>query len=91
MRIRPATPRDVTAIATIHVETWQVVYRGQVPDEYLERLSVDAGSRHGGTSWRRRHGRRRVSSSRRPMAATSSDSPTSLPAAMTMRRLERRR
>lgn len=41
MRVRPATPRDVTAIATIHVETWQVAYRGQVPDEYFERLSVD--------------------------------------------------
>jgi len=41
MRVRPATPGDVIAIATIHVETWQVAYRGQVPDEYLERLSVD--------------------------------------------------
>lgn len=41
MRVRPATARDVTAIATIHVKTWQVAYQGQVPDESLERLSVD--------------------------------------------------
>jgi len=41
MRVRPATPSDVTAIATIHVETWQVAYRSQVPEEYLEGLSVD--------------------------------------------------
>ena len=32
MRVRPATPGDVTAIAIVHVETWQVAYRGQVPD-----------------------------------------------------------
>ncbi|MGQ0745018.1 MAG: GNAT family N-acetyltransferase [Acidimicrobiales bacterium] len=41
MRVRPATASDVMAIAAIHVKTWQAAYRGQVPDEYLERLSVD--------------------------------------------------
>jgi GNAT superfamily N-acetyltransferase len=28
-------------IATIHVEAWQAAYRGIVPDEYLDSLSID--------------------------------------------------
>lgn len=33
-------PEDARAIAEIHVRTWQVAYRGLVPDEVLEGLSV---------------------------------------------------
>ncbi len=41
MNVRPATPADVPAIAEVHVATWRVAYRGQVPDAYLDGLSVD--------------------------------------------------
>jgi hypothetical protein len=39
--IRSATPGDARAIATIHVEAWRAAYRGIVPDEYLDSLSID--------------------------------------------------
>lgn len=39
--VRPATESDAEDIARVHVETWKVAYREQVPDEYLEGLAVD--------------------------------------------------
>jgi ribosomal protein S18 acetylase RimI-like enzyme len=39
--IRSATPGDARAIAMIHVEAWRAAYRGIVPDEYLDSLSID--------------------------------------------------
>jgi ribosomal protein S18 acetylase RimI-like enzyme len=39
--IRSATPDDARVIATIHVEAWRTAYRGIVPDEYLNSLSID--------------------------------------------------
>jgi ribosomal protein S18 acetylase RimI-like enzyme len=41
MRIREAELPDARAIAEIHVRAWQAVYRGQLPDAYLDALSVD--------------------------------------------------
>lgn len=41
MIIRAATLGDVPEIAEIHVSTWQVAYRGQVPNSLLDGLSVD--------------------------------------------------
>lgn len=38
--IRPATLDDATAIAAIHVRSWQAIYRGQMSDELLDNLSV---------------------------------------------------
>lgn len=40
--IRVAVEADLAAIARIHVATWQTCYRGIMPDEFLERLSVRA-------------------------------------------------
>lgn len=40
MRIRPANVADAGAIARVHVRSWQVAYRGDVPDDYLEDLDV---------------------------------------------------
>ncbi len=40
MPIRSAEPGDESAIAELHVVAWQVTYRGMVPDEYLDGLSV---------------------------------------------------
>src|SRR5690242_10658505 len=39
--VRRATPDDARAIAAVHVGTWQVAYRGQVPDEFLDGLDVE--------------------------------------------------
>ena len=36
--IRKGCEHDAARIAEIHVKTWQVAYRGQVPDAYLDAL-----------------------------------------------------
>jgi RimJ/RimL family protein N-acetyltransferase len=36
--VRPATADDAAALAAVHVRSWQVAYRGQVPQEHLDRL-----------------------------------------------------
>lgn len=41
MIARAAVPEDALAIATIHVSAWQSAYRGIVPDEYLDSLSIE--------------------------------------------------
>lgn len=38
---RPARPDDARTIASIHIDTWRVVYRGHMPDELLDGLSLD--------------------------------------------------
>ncbi len=38
---RNAHSDDVRGIAEVHVRSWQAAYRGQVPDSYLEGLSVE--------------------------------------------------
>ena len=43
--LRPMTERDARAVASIHVRTWQVAYRGQLPDDFLERLSAEVDER----------------------------------------------
>lgn len=46
---RPAVREDVSLIADLHTRSWQVAYRGMLPDEYLddhcprERLAVWTG------------------------------------------------
>lgn len=47
--VRPATVDDATAIGTIHVEAWRAAYRGLLPDDLLDGLSVEQRV----TSWRR--------------------------------------
>jgi ribosomal protein S18 acetylase RimI-like enzyme len=39
--VRKATVQDASAIAVVHVRSWQVAYRGHMPDEYLDGLDVD--------------------------------------------------
>src|SRR5262245_28408875 len=39
--VRGATADDARAIAEVHVASWRWAYRGQVPGEILESLSVD--------------------------------------------------
>jgi RimJ/RimL family protein N-acetyltransferase len=38
--VRRALPADAPAIAEIHVRSWQAAYRGLIPDEVLDGLSV---------------------------------------------------
>ncbi len=39
--IRNAAPSDASVIAKIHVRTWQCAYRGQIPDSFLDAMSVE--------------------------------------------------
>lgn len=38
--IRPAETDDAPAIAKVHVDTWRTAYRGIVPQDYLDALTV---------------------------------------------------
>lgn len=40
IQIRPAIAKDAHAIATIHVTSWQKIYRGHIPDTILDNLSI---------------------------------------------------
>jgi ribosomal protein S18 acetylase RimI-like enzyme len=39
--VRKATARDASGIAFVHVRSWQVAYRGHMPDEFLDGLDVE--------------------------------------------------
>jgi GNAT superfamily N-acetyltransferase len=41
VRVRVARPEDARPVAEVHVASWRHAYRGVLPDEYLDRLSVD--------------------------------------------------
>ncbi|MGD0745498.1 MAG: GNAT family N-acetyltransferase [Verrucomicrobiota bacterium] len=41
MLIRTATAAEAPCIAHIHVETWRVAYRGQMPDAVLDALNAE--------------------------------------------------
>jgi GNAT superfamily N-acetyltransferase len=38
MIVRPAAPADAPEVARVHVRSWQVAYRGLLPDAYLDAL-----------------------------------------------------
>ena len=40
--IRVATAADAAAIARVHVESWRWAYRGHLPDDHLDGLSVES-------------------------------------------------
>ena len=39
--IRRLLPADVPALARLHLRSWQIAFRGVVPDSYLDRLSIE--------------------------------------------------
>lgn len=41
IQVRLARPTDAHGIARVHVLAWQWAYRGLVPDEHLDSLSID--------------------------------------------------
>jgi GNAT superfamily N-acetyltransferase len=46
LTLRPATPADALAVATVHVRSWQAGYRGLLADEYLESLRAEDRAKH---------------------------------------------
>lgn len=38
--VRPATAHDAKAIAEIHVATWQAAYKGILPEDYINKMTV---------------------------------------------------
>jgi len=46
MLLRPAQPADAAAVARVHVRSWQVAYRGLLPDEYLDGLQPEDRAPH---------------------------------------------
>ncbi len=40
VEVRQAVPEDASAIAAVHVGSWQAAYRGLLPDELLDGLSA---------------------------------------------------
>jgi GNAT superfamily N-acetyltransferase len=38
LSVYPAQPHDAAAVAAVHVRSWQVGYRGILPDDYLDGL-----------------------------------------------------
>lgn len=48
--IREAVFDDAAQIATVHIETWQTAYQGQIPDSYLNSLDVATRTENGNIS-----------------------------------------
>lgn len=42
VEVRPAASDDAPALAALHVSSWQEAYVGQLPEEYLRSISVEA-------------------------------------------------
>src|SRR6266545_7080984 len=40
-QVRKAKVEDASGIAFVHVRSWQVAYRGHMPDEFLDGLDVE--------------------------------------------------
>jgi ribosomal protein S18 acetylase RimI-like enzyme len=58
LSLRPARPEDAAAVAGVHVRSWQVAYRGLLPDDYLAGLRPEDrmarytfGSTHPDAPW----------------------------------------
>lgn len=43
--VRRAVETDAEAIARLHITTWQSAYRGQLPDRFLDSLTMELASR----------------------------------------------
>lgn len=41
MIVRTATPSDARSMARVYVETWQVTYRGILPNAYLNAMTIE--------------------------------------------------
>ncbi len=41
IKVREASEDDARGLAEVHVRSWQAAYKGQVPDDFLDNLSVE--------------------------------------------------
>ncbi len=46
MRVRGATRADAAAIARLHLDNWRIAYRGIVPDDLLDAITVESRQDH---------------------------------------------
>jgi len=46
MRVREATRADAAAIAELHLANWRAAYRGIVPDDLLDAITVESRRQH---------------------------------------------
>lgn len=46
MRVREATRADAGAIARLHLDNWRIAYRGIVPDDLLDAITVESRQQH---------------------------------------------
>jgi ribosomal protein S18 acetylase RimI-like enzyme len=46
MRVREATRADASAIARLHLDNWRIAYRGIVPDDLLDTITVESRRQH---------------------------------------------
>jgi GNAT superfamily N-acetyltransferase len=51
VRVRRAVVDDAHGIATVHVTTWQVAYRGIVPDEILDAMDIEQRAERWRDDW----------------------------------------
>ena len=50
--IRPATPEDAAAIASVHVQSWQETYAGLIPPDFLAHMTSAEMRERRAASWR---------------------------------------
>lgn len=48
MRVREATHVDAAAIARLHLDNWRIAYRGIVPDDLLDTITLESRRQHWG-------------------------------------------
>ena len=53
--VRRATAADAPAMGRVHVRAWQAAYRGQMPDDYLDRLRPEDRAAYWDGVLRREH------------------------------------
>ena len=49
IKIREPSKNDARSLAEVHVRSWQAAYKGQVPNDFLDNLSVERRGRRIGT------------------------------------------
>jgi GNAT superfamily N-acetyltransferase len=46
LKLRPAEPDDALDVAGVHIRSWQIGYRGLLPDAYLDQLRAEQRAKH---------------------------------------------
>ena len=81
LEVRRATTEDAAGIASVHVHSWLAAYRGLMPDDMLDSLTVEERTE----SWLRflepRLGRTARAGRRRRATASPASAPSRCPAA----------